>query len=77
MALACAGTPVAPVAHASPNVLCIPRSGSAGEGLVLVELDGAGADCVVPRPGVDLLTGERTPERMHLPPYGVAVLQYD
>ena len=65
------------VASGDNNVLCVPRSGPAGKGAVLVELDGKPGVCRLPYQGRNLLTGETTEHLISLPAYGVAVIQYD
>ena len=51
------------------------RSGTAGEGLMLVEYGGKDAACTLPEPMVDLLTGRRLQNRAALKPYDVLVLK--
>ena len=67
---------VAPVADASENLLVVPRTGEAGEGLMLVEFDNRPARIRLARNATDLLTGEALSEETEIPPYGVKVLIY-
>ncbi len=67
---------VAPVATGDSNILCVPREGAGGEGVILVELDGKPGSCRLPCTGKNLLTGESIDGLVTLPAYGVAVVQY-
>ena len=67
---------VHPVSDASGNLLVVPRSGPAGEGVMLVELENRPATIELERPATDILTGETLHGRVDIPSYGVAVLRY-
>jgi len=60
----------------SANVLGVARSGAAGEGLVGIEYTNQPGTLWVPRPGVDLLTGEKVDGRVSMEPYGVRVIRF-
>ncbi len=61
---------------ASPNLLVVPRAGSAGRGLIAVELEGRVASMDLDTPGTDLLSGRAHPRgTVEIPPYGVVVLK--
>jgi beta-galactosidase len=67
---------VAAPPSASPNLLVVPREGSAGRGIVAVELEGKPASLVLDAPATDLLTGrEHAPGTLELAPFAVVVLQ--
>ena len=70
-------TGVNPVAGASPNVLVVPRSGDAGEGLVAVEVQNQPARVALDRPGYELLSEEHVEGTLELNPYAVAVVRYN
>ncbi len=67
---------VSPVADASDNLLVVPRSGEAGEGLILVEFENRPARIKLPRQATDLLTGNALSGEVEIQPYGVQVLRY-
>ena len=54
-----------------------PRSGEAGEGLVLCETGCGPALMKIERPAADLLTGETFTDNVPVEPYGVRVLVFD
>jgi beta-galactosidase GanA len=66
---------IAPVAEASPNVLVVPRQGPAGKGAVIIELGNTPGHVTLPRPMLDLLTGQKVGRHLDLPPCGVNVLR--
>jgi len=67
---------VTPVADASENLLVVPRSGPAGQGLILVEFENRPARIALTRQATDLLTGRVESGEVEIPPYGVKVLKY-
>jgi len=75
-ASAAAEADVHPVADASDNLLVVPRSGEAGEGLMLVEYENRPARIALPKPATDLLTGQTESGEIEVEPYGVKVLKY-
>ena len=74
IALACesAGVKGVPV---EGRVMAAPRSGEAGEGLVLVEYGAGSAACTLPYPMEDLLTGRVLEGRIDIGPYEVMALR--
>ncbi len=72
--LACEASGAEPV-RIEGEVMAARRSGTAGEGLMLVEYGGKDAACTLPEPMVDLLTGRRLQNRAALKPYDVLVLK--
>lgn len=67
---------VGPVADASENLLVVPRNGSAGEGMIVVEFENRPARIALPRQATDLLTGQVVSGEVEIPPYGVKALRY-
>jgi len=67
---------IAPVAQASPNLLVVPRQGTAGKGAIVVELANRPGSIVMPQPAVNLLTGEKFAGKVDIAPYGVAALKF-
>jgi beta-galactosidase len=68
---------IAPVTKASPNLLCVPRSGKGGEGMVVVEVENKPASVTINKPAIDLLTGKKyTKGSIRVKPYSVIVLKY-
>ncbi len=67
---------VQPVADASENLLVVPRSGEAGEGVIVVEYQNRPARIALPRSAEDLLTGRMESGEIEIPQYGVKVLRY-
>jgi beta-galactosidase GanA len=70
-----AGLPAPP--SATPNVLVTPREGNGQSGFVAVEYENTPGRVHLDRPGVDLLTGERTEGWIEMPAYGVVVVRWD
>ena len=66
---------MASVAEASPDVLVAPRSGSAGEGMVVIEHGHRAGRLSLPRPMTDLITGRSYEGAVELDPYRVLVLK--
>ena len=65
------------MAAASPNLLTVPRDGTAGQGLIAVELEDKPSTLTLTRPATDLLTDQQHEAgTLTIPPYGVKVLQY-
>ncbi len=71
----CKDAGVTPVAQASDNLLVVPRSGSAGQGMVVVEYEDRPATLELPSPMTDLITGATHSGALDLPPYTVMVLK--
>ncbi len=67
---------VQPVAEASPNLVVVPREGSGGNGLAVVEVENQPASLVLPSSMIDLLTGKSYEGTINIAPYGVMVLKY-
>lgn len=68
---------VAPVCQASPNLLVVPRAGSAGSGVVVVELEHQPATLRLGQGATDLLSGQNCIGDLAIEPYGVKVLQFN
>jgi beta-galactosidase len=68
---------VVSVVDADPNLVCVPREGVAGRGLVAVEVENRPAMLCLPSPGTELLSGRRVDGALEIPAYGVVVVQYD
>lgn len=68
---------IAPSLSASDNVVSVPRSGDAGEGIILVEVFGREGKATLPKPGTDLVSGERVEGELALPHHAVRVIRYD
>jgi len=66
---------VSPVAEASENLIVVPRKGSAGRGMVAIEVENRPATLVLPRPMTDLLTGVTHSGTLEIAPYAVMVLR--
>jgi beta-galactosidase GanA len=67
---------ITPSAKASPNLLCVPRSGKGGEGMIVVELENKPATLSIPKASVDLLTGKKYARGLtKIKPYSVMVLK--
>lgn len=66
---------VVPVAQASDNLLVVPREGSGGKGMVVVEVENRSATLVLPAPMTDLITGKGLSGVAELAPYTVMVLK--
>ncbi|MCK5739517.1 beta-galactosidase [bacterium] len=54
-----------------------PRTGKKRSGLVVVNWDGKGGAISLPKPGIDLLTGDRKMGRINLKPFEVLVVEFD
>ena len=68
---------ILPVAKASTNLLCIPRSGKGGEGMIVIEIENKSASLTLAKASVDLLTGKKYPRGIvPVKPYSVMVLKY-
>ena len=74
LSLACGAAGVKGV-EVEGDVMAAPRSGEAGEGLMLVEYGAKDATVTLPAPMTDLLTGRRLEGRVALKPYDVLVLK--
>jgi beta-galactosidase len=66
---------VGKVAQASENLLVVPRDGSGGKGMVVVEIENRPATLELPSPMTDLITGITHSGALDLPPYTVMVLK--
>ena len=64
-----------PAATATPNVLAVPRKGSAGAGAVIIELENRPGTLRLHSPGQDLLSGKLYSDEIQIHPYQVLVLQ--
>jgi beta-galactosidase GanA len=68
---------IAPAAKASPNLLCVPRSGEGGRGMVVVEHENKPATLTLPASGIDLISGKRLKKGpLKVKPYQVLVVKY-
>ncbi len=65
---------IGPVSQATANVLVVPRSGSAGTGAVVVELEHQPGTFTLDAPARDLLTGKTCSGTVPVAPYEVLVL---
>lgn len=65
---------LAPVAHASENLVVTSRQGTGVSGWVVVEIEGRDGWLELPRPATDILTGQARSGRVVVPPYGVMAL---
>ncbi|MHB1356119.1 MAG: beta-galactosidase [Anaerolineae bacterium] len=68
---------VTPACQASPNLLVVPRVGSAGSGMVVVELEHKPATLHLGQPAFDLLTKQTCAGDLTVEPYGVKVLRFN
>ncbi len=75
LAVILADAGVTPAADASANVLVVPRSGRAGNGLVVVELHNQAGWIRLPGPATDLISGQTLEGEVQVSPYGVMVLR--
>jgi len=66
---------VAPVADASENLVVVPREGTDGKGLVIVEIENRPAHLALPARMTDLLTGKQHTGETEVAPYSVMVLK--
>lgn len=64
-----------PYFEASPNLLVVPRSGSGGEGAVVVEMKNEPGKLQLPNQYKDLLSGRSLKGELEVPGYAVLVLQ--
>ncbi|GBF71810.1 beta-galactosidase [Paenibacillus sp. 598K] len=60
--------------NASPNVLCMPRSGPAGEGSIVIEYRNRPGWLTIDAPAVNLLTGATLQGKVEVPAFAVMVL---
>ncbi len=65
---------IQPAAEATPNVLVVPRDGSAGNGAIVVELHNSPGTIVLPGAAHDLLSRETYSGEVEIRPYQVMVL---
>ena len=65
---------ISPTAEATPNVLAVPRDGSAGMGCIVIELFNRPGTIVIPGEAVDLLDGKVYSGKVEIRPYQVMVL---
>jgi beta-galactosidase GanA len=68
---------VSPAAQASPSLLVVPRAGSAGSGVVVVELEHQPATLHLVHPATDLLSNQVYVGDLSIEPYGVRVLRFN
>lgn len=71
----CESAGVRAVAAASENLVVAPRSGPAGTGAVIVEIENKPGHIKLSGPAVDLLTGKELSGSIGVAPYGVLVLK--
>jgi beta-galactosidase GanA len=67
----------APACQASPNLLVVPRTGNAGSGVVVVELEHQPATLRLEQPATDLLSNQDFMGDLCIEPYGVRVLRFN
>jgi beta-galactosidase len=66
---------VSPYPGTTTNLLTVPRSGTAGQGIIAIELENKPAMLTLDHPMTDLLTGQTYNDIVDLAPYSVVVLK--
>ncbi|MED2943388.1 beta-galactosidase [Bacillus swezeyi] len=61
---------------ATPGTIVAPRRGPDGIVWVVVNMDGKGGEVTLPEDGTDLISGERSANRLKLTPYEYRVIQF-
>ncbi len=64
-----------PVAQASDNLVVVPREGSGGKGMIVVEVENRSGALTLPAPMIDLITGIAHSGTLELAPYSVMALR--